>query len=783
MADAAVLTDAPTAQSQTPVPAGGTQQPPPPFVAAATTEAVAFLGGECRRLIAQVGAAVSEGNARHAWDVLAPYRRTHARSSACDPLPAGEVGAYCSAAHAALGTAGGGTYVLWAEAVAQPGGVLTESNMREVISRGHWNSAPNTAMVEHLNSAIAAGDTVVVTGACYGGGLCAIRDGVEVHAYDAAPPAGAESRVAFHPGQGQFAGVPPGTAAAAGGASCWLHPESARATARSLVDVVRPGGLIVMTGLVEGPDTRGMHAVSHELAEQHAAGRVTQVRDFVVGGDGDKPVRVLMATVTDQTNPESPEALADSVERGEQNAPMHLDVTEVLPRHELVPTTGSGDLGGVSYATNTLTVQSHHTMSRFRNACVYMLVCPTVDGGVVYVGATTNLDTRLKEHVTGKGCRHLFNLLVNLLGSSSTEAERMAFLEIHILCDLPADVADLPALLDTLLGPPAPGSHHTTDGVKFVTHHFEAKVLDALFFERPNVPRLNRHIGAFGHGTHCYAHVNGALGGPVSSAVGADDRAGTRAKNGTAKAMTERGAIGGAVSSAVGADGRVGTRAKNGTAKAMTERGAIGGAASSAVGADGRVGTGAKNGTAMSCGERAIRGLAMKRKTAAGIAKLRNLQTGEVVTVYFYSHHSNVRWLRACLYLADGRNVGLVVKTSLDTEFAAGTLHPRPYTGRICRRIGGGFHGDYPIRTHIVVEAPCRPGGASPRSLAASVTTPPPQPPAAGDTTTATTATTTPAAPTATTPAEAAGTIRAFFGPRTSSSTEGDAEDVADGGQ
>ena len=199
----------------------------------------------------------------------------------------------------------------------------------------------------------------------------------------------------------------------------------------ALIDVVRAGGHIVITGLVEGPDTRGQRAILMLLGEQEQAGIVTGVRDFVVSPDGAKPVRVLMATLGDLTTPKAPTALSDS-EQEEENVLATPATNEPLTHYKLVGTSGgSGAVSGVADG-RPLTLQSPAARSRMRNAVVYAIICPTDGGGVVYVGATICWETRLHEHVTGKGSAHLYRLVKHL----DAPAARKAFLQTHILFDL-----------------------------------------------------------------------------------------------------------------------------------------------------------------------------------------------------------------------------------------------------------------------------------------------------------------------------------------------------------
>ena len=81
----------------------------------------------------------------------------------------------------------------------------------------------------------------------------------------------------------------------------------------------------------------------------------------------------------------------------------------------------------------------------------------------------------------------------------------------------------------------------TVSGVRFLLHHFEAVGLEELFLddELSKLARLNRNPGAFGHLITCYAEANGAL----STAIGADGRAGTGSRGGHGMALEDRGRL------------------------------------------------------------------------------------------------------------------------------------------------------------------------------------------------------------------------------------------------
>ena len=262
-----------------------------------------------------------------------------------------------------------------------------------------------------------------------------------------------------------------------------------------------------------------------------AAGRLTALRYYPITEDGSKPVCVLTALAADPTTPEATSDLRDSETAATDGAPSPPPATaEPTISCDLVPVTGNA--AGSTAPVPTLACQTHCATSRFRNAVIYLVIVPTLHGGVSYVGATTNWLVRLREHLTGLGCPRIFAAVKHL----ATLAEREAFVETHILLDLATDVPNLPAFLDALLGAPPAGMRHTVDPLRFLLAHFEAHALDWLFFES-GIAYFNIHLGVFGHLASCYAHLNGAL----SAAIGADGRAGTGARGGEGTAMIDRG--------------------------------------------------------------------------------------------------------------------------------------------------------------------------------------------------------------------------------------------------
>ena len=230
-------------------------------------------------------------------------------------------------------------------------------------------------------------------------------------------------------------------------------------------------------------------------------------------------------------------------------------------------------------------LESHYKSTVFEHAVVYAILVPTAGGGEIYVGATTSWPRRLHEHLNGQGSRALYALVEHV-----EKEEREAFVSAAILLDLAADVGDMPAFLDAVLGECGGHTHHTVDSVRFLIHHFEAIGLEELFLddELSKLARLNRNPGAFGHLITCYAEANGAR----STAIGADGRAGTASRGGHGMACEDRGALG----TAIGADGRAGTGSRGGHGMACEDRGALGGALGTAIGADGRAGTGSRGG-------------------------------------------------------------------------------------------------------------------------------------------------------------------------------------------
>jgi hypothetical protein len=540
-----------------------------------------------------------------------------------------------------------------------------------------------------------------------------------------------------------------------------------------------------------------LDAAYHKCMELVAAGRLTALRYYTTTEDGSKPVCVLTALAADTTTPEATPDLRDSETAATGGAPSPPPATaEPTISCDLVAVTGSA--AGSTAPVPAVTCQTHFATSRFRNAAIYLVIVPTLHGGVSYVGATTNWRVRLREHLTGLGCPRIFAAVKHL----ATLAEREAFVETHILLDLATDVPNLPALLDALLGAPPAGLRHTVDAVRFLLAHFEAHALDWLFFES-GIAYFNIHLGVFGHTASCYAHVNGALGGAASAAIGADGRAGTGARGGGGLAMIDRGTLGAAASNAIGADGRAGTGARGGEGMANKDRGALGGAASAAIGADGRAGTGARGGEGMAnvdrgtlgaaasnaigadgragTGARGGEGLAnedrgrLAAKTAGTAVKLRHQESGKEYLIIFRMNKSGL-WF-AHFPVGSGKSLKLTTR-ALAADYALATRHPRP-------RIPGGMGRPPSVRftpyTHVVVEAPFLRGAAPHVSLTAADTTPAPQTtdPSTASTATTDASTTTPAAtpPTMTPPAAPAGLL-AYFAPRSSSSTEGAVADA-----
>ena len=67
-----------------------------------------------------------------------------------------------------------------------------------------------------------------------------------------------------------------------------------------------------MTGLVVGPDARGLAAAAAALTELLATGVLADVRDYTVTpAPGAKPVRVLMATLVPMAAPDTADAAPD----------------------------------------------------------------------------------------------------------------------------------------------------------------------------------------------------------------------------------------------------------------------------------------------------------------------------------------------------------------------------------------------------------------------------------------------------------------------------------------
>ena len=232
-----------------------------PFISRSTT---ASLDAIRTLLMQQAAAAVAagvQGGADAVHRVPVAYERTHARGRQCDSLPTGELASYFSAAHTACPPR---SFEAWGVA-AIASGLLTKPNMDQITGRGYWNAAPNNVMVDTLNATLTKGTTIVVTGAAAGAGLALLRPEFKVHLFDVAVPAGSEGAVSHHDGHGEYAGVGPGTAGAAAGASCWHNPAAAAASVLALIDVTCAGGALVFTGLETGPDTRGMCAIAPVL--------------------------------------------------------------------------------------------------------------------------------------------------------------------------------------------------------------------------------------------------------------------------------------------------------------------------------------------------------------------------------------------------------------------------------------------------------------------------------------------------------------------------------------
>ena len=480
----------------TPTTASTPSTAPSPYVSDEMCHKAVTLRTALMRMATEAEEAAQEG-AQPFYERVAPYGRTHGRVKTTDKMPIGELAAYCSLAHTVCPTP---SFVAWGAAT-RGTGVLTTEILDGAVAAGHWNSAPNVAMVAALNDALPAGGLVVITGAATGGGLEDLRSSIDASLYDVAVPAGAEDMVKHHDGTGAYA-VTPGTAAAAGGASCWHHPAAAVATLGALVAATRPGGLVLMTGLVVGPDARGLAAAAAALTELLATGVLADVRDHTVTprAPGAKPVRVLMATLVPMAAPDTADAAPDVTTALTQGG----DGEDALGEGEgtgdgaalddacSVGGGRGGEIGsfgggcgdgdwldggdgghggpggageGSGAATTTqaspleplkiltlrpvsdgansgVQVSTHYEDSNFKNAVVYMLVVPSTEGGFAYVGATSDWPARLTQHVTGRGCLRLYELVKHL----TTVEARLELVTAHVLFDMASDFVSLPTL-------------------------------------------------------------------------------------------------------------------------------------------------------------------------------------------------------------------------------------------------------------------------------------------------------------------------------------------------
>ena len=84
----------------------------------------------------------------------------------------------------------------------------------------------------------------------------------QVNLFDVAVPAGSEDVVSHHDGHGEYAGVDPGTADAAAGASCWLNPVAAATSVLAFINVTRASAVRSSSPASRPAPTRGECAPS-----------------------------------------------------------------------------------------------------------------------------------------------------------------------------------------------------------------------------------------------------------------------------------------------------------------------------------------------------------------------------------------------------------------------------------------------------------------------------------------------------------------------------------------
>ena len=405
--------------------------------------------------------------------------------------------------------------------------------------------------------------------------------------------------------------------------------------------------------------------------------------------DGGKPVRVVLATRAD------PEGGGDGGGMAAAEVPPFTErpYARAEDKEETIRMVHLSAADGTDVPP-VAALESHYKSTVFEHAVVYAILVPTAGGGEIYVGATTSWPRRLHEHLNGQGSRALYALVEHV-----EKEEREAFVSAAILLDLAADVGDMPAFLDAVLGECGGHTHHTVDSVRFLIHHFEAIGLEELFLddELSKLARLNRNPGAFGHLITCYAEANGAR----STAIGADGRAGTASRGGHGMACEDRGALG----TAIGADGRAGTGSRGGHGMACEDRGALG----TAIGADGRAGTGSRSGHGMACEDR---GRSRAKRSAIEVT-LEDRATGQRVVVHFRRHDD--RSSRLFGWLGPQKN-GVRMWTRLETvarEFAINTQHPRPV-----KKHATSHPATRRTYSHVVVVPPSLGDGASPSASA-----------------------------------------------------------------
>ena len=381
--------------------------------------------------------------------------------------------------------------------------------------------------------------------------------------------------------------------------------------------------------------------------------------------DGGKPVRVVLATRAD------PEGGGDGGGMAAAEVPPFTErpYARAEDKEETIRMVHLSAADGTDVPP-VAALESHYKSTVFEHAVVYAILVPTAGGGEIYVGATTSWPRRLHEHLNGQGSRALYALVEHV-----EKEEREAFVSAAILLDLAADVGDMPAFLDAVLGECGGHTHHTVDSVRFLIHHFEAIGLEELFLddELSKLARLNRNPGAFGHLITCYAEANGAR----STAIGADGRAGTASRGGHGMACEDRGALGGALGTAIGADGRAGTGSRGGHGMAMSDRGRS------------------------------------RAKRSAIEVTLEDRATGQRVVVHLRRHDD--RTSRLSGWLGPTKN-GVRLWTRLETvarEFAINTQHPRPV-----KKHATSHPATRRTYSHVVVVPPSLGDGASPSASA-----------------------------------------------------------------